>query len=140
IKQDFAHRAGLMMGLYSTALFVGAALASGLTAPLVTALDGKWQAALALWAVPALLALLVWIPQLGRFPGRLKASPSMADAPTERGEPPFRAMLTDPVAIAVTVLMGLQSVSYYVALTWVPTMLQDAGMDASTAGWMLAYS
>jgi len=140
IKQDFAHRAGLMMGLYSTALFVGAALASGLTAPLVTALDGKWQAALALWAVPALLALLVWIPQLGRFPGRLKASPAVADAPTERGEPPFRAMLTDPVAIAVTVLMGLQSVSYYVALTWVPTMLQDAGMDASIAGWMLAYS
>ena len=35
IKQGFAHRAGLMMGLYTMSLFVGAAFASGLTAPLL---------------------------------------------------------------------------------------------------------
>jgi CP family cyanate transporter-like MFS transporter len=140
IKRDFAHRAGLMMGLYSTALFVGAAVASGLSAPLLPAVGGGWRAALAVWAIPAVLALLVWIPQLRRSPGRMKTSGAVADAPTERGEPPFRAILADPVAIAVTALMGLQSVSYYTALTWVPTILQDAGMDAGTAGWMLAYS
>lgn len=41
IKQDFAHRLGLMMGLYSTALFVGAAAAAAFTVPLMTALDGS---------------------------------------------------------------------------------------------------
>lgn len=140
IKQDFAHRAGLLMGLYSTALFVGAAIASGLTAPMVSALGGNWRVALAVWAVPALLALAVWGPQLRRSPGRMKTGSDVADAPSERGEPPFRAILTDPIAIAVTALMGLQSISYYTTLTWVPTILQDAGMPANLAGWLLAYS
>ncbi|MGC2941696.1 CynX/NimT family MFS transporter [Brevibacterium sp. FAM 24638] len=140
IKQDFVHRSGLMMGLYSAALFVGAAIASGLTAPLLTAMGGSWRPALAVWAIPALLALVVWIPQLRRRPGRMKTGAGVADAPSDRGEPTFRSILTDPTALAVTGLMGLQSVSYYTALTWVPTILQDAGLSAGLAGGMLAYS
>jgi CP family cyanate transporter-like MFS transporter len=140
IKQDFAHRAGLMMGLYTMSLFVGAALASGLTAPLLPVLGGSWRAALAIWALPALLALVVWVPQLRRSPGRRKDGEAVADAPSEQGEPPFRSILTDPVAIAVTGFMGLQSLSYYTTVTWVPTILQDAGMEASAAGAMIAYS
>ena len=49
-------------------------------------------------------------------------------------------MLTDPVAICVTVYMGVQSIGYYVTLTWLPTLLQDHGMDSHRAGWMLSYS
>lgn len=52
----------------------------------------------------------------------------------------MRALTRDPVAIAVTALMSLQSMSYYAALTWVPTLFQDAGMNADPAGWMLSYS
>jgi len=36
--------------------------------------------------------------------------------------------------------MGVQSIGYYVTLTWLPTLLQDHGMDAHLAGWMLSYS
>ena len=36
--------------------------------------------------------------------------------------------------------MGLQCTGYYVTLTWLPTLLQDHGMDPHTAGWMLSYS
>lgn len=140
IKQDFSHRAGLMMGLYSTALFVGAAAASGLTVPMLPLTGGGWRAALALWAVPAVLAAVVWIPQIRRAPGRMRAGSDVADAPSERGEPPLRSIFTHPTALAVTALMGLQSTSYYAALTWVPTILQDAGMARGTAGWMLSYS
>ena len=124
IKQDFAHRAGLMMGLYTMSLFVGAAFASGLTAPLLPVLGGSWRSALAIWALPAGLALLVWLPQLPRSPGRSTRRP----------------ILTDPTAIAVTGFMGLQSVSYYTTVTWVPTILQDAGMEVTAAGGMIAFS
>lgn len=140
IKEDFSRHAGLMMGLYSTMLFVGAALASGATVPLRDVLGGSWRAALAMGAVPALLALVVWIPQLLRSPGRGRSAGQVADAADERGEPSFRSMLADPVALAVTALMGLQSMSYYAALTWVPTMLTDAGMDAGRAGALLSFS
>lgn len=140
IKQDFSHRAGLMMGLYSTALFVGAAAASGLTVPLLPLVGGDWRTALAIWAAPAILAAVVWIPQMRRSPGRLRDREGVADAPSDRGEPPFRAILTDPIAIAVTALMGLQSASYYTSLTWVPTILQDAGIAPGTAGWLFSFS
>lgn len=140
IKQDFSHRAGLMMGLYSTALFVGAAAASGLTVPLLPHVNSDWRAALAIWAIPAVLAAVIWIPQMRRSPGRLKTSDNVADAPSDRGEPAMRSMFTDPIALGVTAFMGLQSLSYYIALTWVPTMFQDAGMDAATAGWMISFS
>jgi CP family cyanate transporter-like MFS transporter len=37
--------------------------------------------------------------------------------------------------------MGLQSLGYYVVLTWLPEILQEAaGMSASLAGWMLALA
>jgi MFS transporter, CP family, cyanate transporter len=40
----------------------------------------------------------------------------------------------------VTLFMGLQSLSYYVTLTWLPEILQDGGMGAARAGWMLGLS
>ena len=36
--------------------------------------------------------------------------------------------------------MGLQCTGYYVTLTWLPTLLQDHGMNPHSAGWMLSYS
>jgi CP family cyanate transporter-like MFS transporter len=37
--------------------------------------------------------------------------------------------------------MGLQSLGYYVVLTWLPEILQEeAGISASRAGWMLALA
>ncbi|MDN5703829.1 MAG: MFS transporter [Yaniella sp.] len=140
IKKDFPHRAGLMMGLYSTALFAGAAAASGLTVPLLPHVGDDWRAGLVVWAIPAILAAVIWIPQLRRSARRHKVSNHGAKAPSNSGQPTMLSLLTDPIALGVTTFMGLQSLSYYVALTWVPTMFQDAGMSAATAGWMLAYS
>lgn len=142
IKQDFVHRLGLMMGLYSTALFLGAAAAAALTVPFMTALDGSWRGALAVWAIPAVLALLIWTPRAIRTvaePAALPGTPG--DAIVEpRDEPRMSVLLRDPVAWAVTGFMGLQSLSYYAALTWIPTMLQDAGVSVSDAGLLLSYS
>lgn len=144
IKRDFSHRSGLMMGLYSTALFAGAAAASGLTAPLIPTLGGSWRAALGIWAIPALITLILWVPQLLRSPGLARpathATHLVADAPTETGEVPFHAILTHPVALAVTAMMGMLSLNYYAILTWAPTLLTDSGMDPATAGGLVAYS
>jgi len=142
IKSDFAHRVGLMMGLYSTMLFLSAAVASASVVPLMVAFGGSWRPALAFWALPAVLAFLVWLPRALQNPGHVRVAGRnrAADAPSEAGEPRMTALLRDPVAIAVTGFMGLQSLSYYAFLTWAPTVLQDAGVSAHTAGLMLAYS
>jgi CP family cyanate transporter-like MFS transporter len=140
IKHDFPHRVGLMMGLYSTSLFLSAALADGLTVPLLPAAGGRWRVALAFWAIPAVVAFAAWIPQFFRSPGRADRAREASGAPSALGEPSFLAVLTDPVAVAVTALMGIQSMGYYATLTWIPTLLQSSGMDPHSAGWMLSYS
>jgi MFS transporter, CP family, cyanate transporter len=133
IKRDFAHRPGPMIGLYSVALFGGAALAAGLTVPIGDATGLGWHEVLALWAVPAALAALVWAPQTRRH--EVAGAASVEVAPPAMGR-----LLRDPVAWSVTAFMGIQSFGYYAALAWLPTLLQDHGMSSTQAGWMLSYS
>lgn len=133
IKRDFPARAGLMTGLYSMSLFGGAALAAGITVPVQQAAGLNWQATLACWGVPAVLALVFWLPQLR---GRTRV-PRAAAGETAR---PVRGLWRNPLAWQVTGYMGLQSLSYYAAAAWLPTMLTDAGMSAGDAGWMLSFS
>ncbi len=145
IKNDFPHRVGPWMGVYSTALFLSAAVADGLTVPLLRVVGGHWRPALALWALPAVAACLIWIPQFFRSashsrPPRHRRAHEGAGTPAEAPEPSFRAILTDPVAVAVTLYMGIQCTGYYVTLAWLPSLLRDDGMNPHSAGWMLSYS
>ncbi len=144
IKQDFASRSALMMGFYSTAMFVGASAASGLTAPLAVAAGG-WRPAVGVWALPALAAFLLFLPQMIR-PREVGADPAARTTDTtpassaSRATPRLRDLFTDRVAIAITILMGTQSLSYYVSLTWFPALLQDFGVDKNTAGLLIAFT
>jgi CP family cyanate transporter-like MFS transporter len=132
VKREFPAHAGLMTSVYSTSLGISAALAAGVSVPLAQ-LDGVgWQGALVVWALPALLAAVAWLPQLGR-------SDRPAD-PSARSSPGLRDLWRSPLAWQVTLFMGLQSLSYYVTLTWLPEILQEGGMGATRAGWMLGLS
>jgi MFS transporter, CP family, cyanate transporter len=132
VKREFPEHAGLMTSVYSTSLGISAALAAGVSVPLAQ-LDGiGWRGALAVWALPALLACIAWLPQLGR--SDRPANPSAGSSPG------IRDLWRSPLAWQVTLFMGLQSLSYYVTLTWLPEILQDGGMGAARAGWMLGLS
>ena len=72
------------------------------------------------------------MPQLTR-----KDLPADASAP---GSPGIRDLWHSPLAWQVTLFMGLQSLAYYVTLTWLPEILQEGGMGAARAGWMLGLS
>ncbi|WP_434094981.1 CynX/NimT family MFS transporter [Streptomyces lydicus] len=133
IKRDFPARTGLMTGLYSMSLFGGAALAAGVTVPVQQATGLSWQATLACWGGLAVLALLFWLPRTGR-------RTRVARVAAQEAAHPVRGLWRDPLAWQVTGYMGLQSLSYYAAAAWLPTMLTDAGMSAGDAGWMLSFS
>lgn len=151
IKSDFAAKSGLMMGLYSMFIGIGASLGAGLTVPLRDGFGVSWRWALAAWAGLAVFAFLVWVPQLvrrgaGTKPGGTSAGERIP-ALTRTGQmgpvsasAGMRELLTDPVAIAVTLTMGIQSMTYYASLTWVPSIFLAAGMQAEKAGWMVAFT
>ena len=85
-----------------------------------------------MWALPALLATVAWVPELRR-----SDRPENASVQTPRGVSGLRR---SPLAWQVTLFMGLQSLAYYVTLTWLPEILREEGMSATRAGWMLALS
>ncbi|KTT40579.1 MFS transporter, partial [Pseudomonas oryzihabitans] len=124
VKRDFPAQAGQLMGLYTMMLCIGAAIAAGATAPLAAAFDGHWQPALAAWAGVALLALLIWLPQL-------RQPPTMAP-PRGAGGSLWRNRL----AWQITLYMGLQSSLAYIVFGWLPTLLVDRGLGVVEAGLM----
>ncbi len=69
VKRDFAARSHLVTGLYTTMLFIGGTVGAGLTVPLRDALGIDWRQVLALWAIPAIVALVVWQVFAGRSEG-----------------------------------------------------------------------
>lgn len=132
VKREFPQRVGLMTSIYTTALGISGALAAGVSVPLAQVTGMGWRGSLALWALPALIAAVAWLPHLRR-----SDQPENASTQTSQGG---SSMWRSALAWQVTLFMGLQSLVYYVTLTWLPEILQDDGMSATRAGWMLGVS
>lgn len=127
IKRDFGRRSGPVMGAYAAALSAGAAIAAGAAIPLQRVSGTDWRGALALWAVLALAAVVVWATAVQREPRR-----RAAERPVHRPLGLWR----DRIAWQVTLFMGFQSLQFYMAVAWLPTILISHGMASGTAGWM----
>ncbi|MFT5466081.1 MAG: CP family cyanate transporter-like MFS transporter [Verrucomicrobiales bacterium] len=130
VKSRYPNHVGILTSLYSTAMNAGAALGVALAVPFAIALQGGWNSSLAVWGVLALISLIIWAPQL--FPPPAARSPGHPLAG-------IRALIRQPRAWQVTAYMGLQSMIFYSAVSWLPTVLQTRGMTESTAaGWVTA--
>lgn len=131
VKRDFPDRVGLVTGLYITTLYIGAATAAGISVPLMRASALGWRAALGFWALPAIGGFFLWLPQMRHGISR----PPLAN----RGGG-FGRMIRNPLAWAVTMFMGLQSLGYYGVLSWLPSILHSVGIAPGRAGLMLSVS
>lgn len=129
IKRDFPHRVGLMMGLYTMLICLGPAFATATAVPLQHALGESWQMVLLFWALPALVAAVVFIPQLFRY-----------DRPRGVATAHVRGLARDPLAWQVTGFFALISSLAYVVFNWGPTMLEARGLDATTSGVVVSIA
>lgn len=128
VKRDFAKQAGAMTGVYTMALCLGAAMAAGATVPLSEQLGHDWTLGLGFWAVPALLAAVFWLPQVGQKHGAHQVAYRV------------RGLLRDPLAWQVTLYMGLQSSLAYIVFGWLPSILIGRGLSPTQAGLVLSGS
>ncbi|WP_393166015.1 CynX/NimT family MFS transporter [Nonomuraea marmarensis] len=129
VKQHFPTRVNLLTGVYVASVVAGAASVSALVIPLEHATGYGWRGVSALLAVPALLAALLWLPQATR-----------KQSGAQNGPRPFGTVLRSPVTWYVTALMGLQSLTFYVMLAWLPTIFLEAGLPADQAGYLLSLT
>lgn len=214
VKRDFPERVGLMTGIYTVVMNLGAALGSGLSVPLTEGLGIDWRSALAVTALIAVAAAAVWVPLLRR-PGSRRPASVAADAAQEGGRsftaapsrsadlaaaamsrsadlaaapmsggtglaaPPANRetssmaapvslesdlaasasspgtapaavsasggtgrtaarLWRSPLAWSVSLFLALQSLCFYVSVTWIPSILTDKGLSQGSAGWMLS--
>ncbi|HMN51694.1 MAG: MFS transporter [Xanthobacteraceae bacterium] len=128
IKRDFPDKIGVMTSVFATSMAVSGSLSAGIAVPIADTIYGGWRGSMAVWFAPAILTALFLLPRLRRAP----PSPATAEAQVKHNV--WRSKL----AWQVTAFMGLQSMSFYVMLTWLPSILQGQGMSAANAGWMLA--
>jgi CP family cyanate transporter-like MFS transporter len=129
VKQDFAEHAGLITGLYTAVLGAGAAIAALIAVPLESWTGHGWRGSLFGWGVVGVIATAVWLPQLRGV---------RAVAASVEIDPPAGGLLRNVSAWALTAFMGLQSLSFYVCLAWLPSLLRDAGYSHTASGAYLS--
>ncbi|MCI2416072.1 MFS transporter [Saccharopolyspora sp. K220] len=134
IKRFFPRRVGLMTGVYSMSAAASVALPAGASVAIGEATGHGWRGGLGSWAVFAAFAVIPWVIMLGR--GRR--------APVEESGPrqmhSTMALLRSPTALSLAAFFGLQALSAYAMMGWLPAMLIGAGIDAATAALMLSAS
>jgi CP family cyanate transporter-like MFS transporter len=135
VRRDFSHRTGTAMALYTVSLIGFAALSAGVTVPLADALGGGWRPGLAVWAIPAAIAAIAWLPALVR-----RDAPASAPPDTAGVHHSARALLRRPLAWAVTLFFALQSGGFYAVLAWLPSIFRSHGASEGHAGLLLSLT
>lgn len=127
LHRDFANRLTMVTALFTIVIVTSGGTGSGIAIPLAEL--GGWRFSLLSWAIPAVLAVLVWLPQL-----RAHSRPADSARPEKPG-----AVWNQPLAWQVSMFMACQSTAFYVMISWFPTIIYDLeGISAARAGVMLS--
>ncbi|MCR8642853.1 MFS transporter [Paenibacillus sp. N1-5-1-14] len=131
IKQNFSRQTGLMTGIYSVSMNLFGAIASGVSVPFAKSLGFGWKGALGIWAILAFVCVLLWLPQM-------RSKDLQATAAVNANQEHQVSLWKSPLAWKVTLFMGMQSMMFYVILTWFPSIIVEKGIEASSAGYMMS--
>ncbi|MBH3460182.1 MFS transporter [Pseudomonas sp. MH2] len=120
IKRNHPQSAGMLMGLFTTGIMGGAAIAAAIAAPSAGKLG--WNLTLGYAAIPAMIALIAWLLAAGN----VHAYPTAAGLPWRSG----RAWL-------LLVFFGIGTGAYTLVLAWLPPFYIELGWTAKSAGYLL---
>jgi MFS transporter, CP family, cyanate transporter len=124
VKEHLAAHAGAVTGGYVVAMMIPSTVASAVAVPLASAVGG-WSLALAVWAVPAVLAVAAWVP----VARGVEPAP-----PTARTGLPWR----DRFARLAAAHQSAASLLVYGWMTWLAPYLTSRGWSPGDAGIVLA--
>jgi CP family cyanate transporter-like MFS transporter len=132
VRVEFPKRVALVTGAYTTLLAFSASFAAWVAVPSSSQLGG-WRFALAVWIIPAALAVGFWISKAAGGPVAVPQEPQAAA--DERS-----AVLRSPISWAIVGFFGLQSLGFYALLGWLPTLLIARGESPESAGSYLGLA
>ncbi|MGX2960777.1 MFS transporter [Peribacillus sp. JNUCC 23] len=126
IKQKFPNRIGMMVGVYSVGMGIGASLSAGLMIPLQKQLNDSWQLALASWSIFAVIGLLFWYPMV-------KKSEFVKNSTKATIQLPFK----NKNVWSFTLIFGLQAGMFYCISTWLAPIAQSMGFSGEQSGTLI---
>lgn len=124
VVANFPTQIGRYTSTYSLAMTIATILASSLAVPIVKATN--WQKLILILSVLIVLALVVWLPNTKQ---NHVLEPRPADGT-------HTSIWRNKRAWYLLAYGGLQSLYYYTAMAWLPTMAQQAGLSAEAAGYL----
>lgn len=131
VKKYFPERVGLMTTVYTTTMAVATFTPPLVAVPLSDAVG--WRGSFAVWAFVAGAAVLPWIVTA------LRARGGRDDIVEEPRASVISRVVRVPQAWALVLTFAVNSSVAYGMFAWMPTILIDtAGVDAATAGSLLA--
>jgi len=117
IRQHFHGHMGRVVALYSFSMTIGGASGAVLTAPAEAWLAHGWNWGLAIWSVPALVALLLWLS--------LPNQPVAQAGGQQTAGLPWR----EPRAWLITAFFATQAGLFYTLATWLVARYYEAGLS-----------
>jgi CP family cyanate transporter-like MFS transporter len=129
VRVRFPNRVAILTSAYTTLLAVSASFAAAFSYPSVLAFG--WQLSLAIWALPTLLALMLSF-------SLLSGDQSVSNSENEDHAGDTNLVLRSPLAWAIIVFFGFQSLGFYALLAWLPSIAIEGGMNPTEAGALLS--
>ncbi|SFI38197.1 MFS transporter, CP family, cyanate transporter [Pseudomonas guineae] len=126
IKRRFVGHVALAMGIYSAALMGGGGLAAWFSPRLASAF-GDWHVGLAVWALPAVLALLLWLQTPWRAAQALSADQRLS------------RFIRNKRAWTLALYFGFSNCGYMAVVAWLPAYYQHLGWSSQNSGALLAW-
>lgn len=124
LRRSFSQQSSRLMGLYTTAIMAGAALAAASVSPLADVMD--WDGALAIWGGLATLAAVAWMITVSINPMPNNAPHTKAVTTLSRSR-----------AWALMIFFGIGTAAYTLVLAWLPPYYTQLGWSSAHSGLLL---
>ncbi|TMM43988.1 MFS transporter [Colwellia ponticola] len=135
LKRNFANHITSVTSAYVLMMGIGATASAGVTVPIALMADSGhlplsgWALSLICLALPSLIALIIWIPQVK----------SASKLPAIESSNIHKYMWKSKQAWAVSVFLGLNFVLMYIFIAWLPAMLSNSGYSEQDAGIIYGF-
>lgn len=126
-KLKFPLHIGLLTAIYTVSMNISGGLGAGISYSIATSTG--WQIALGFSVLLAAITLIAWLPIL-----RTQKVETMVASKDAQKKQLWRS----PLAWAIALSMGLQSLIFYCSSAWLPEILISQGLNAASAGWMVS--
>lgn len=125
LKRDFPGRVTSLTSIYALTMGMVAALSSMVAIPVAQFSGLGWRFSLGALAILPVITAVVWLPQLAAH---------TPPAASRAAAAPSSGLWRSAIAWQITLFLGLNSLVYYVIISWLPLILHEAGYTPAAAG------